>query len=102
MSHFVKLNNNNIVEDIIVIPESETSRGQEYINTDLGISGTWIQTSYSGSIRKNYGGIGMTYDQQRDAFIAPRCHDLAVLDEETCRWICNDESHNYKIIKGEE
>lgn len=102
MSHFAKINENNIVEDVIVIPESESIRGQEYINNDLGISGTWIQTSYTGSIHKNYAGIGMVFDHARSAFIQTRCHDIAVLDEETCKWICSDESHNYNLLKGEE
>ena len=102
MSHFAKLNEDNIVEDVIVIPDGESARGQEIINVYLGIPGTWIQTSYTGSIRKNYAGIGMVYDEIRDAFISVRCHDAAVLDEETCRWVCSDDSHNLNITEGEE
>jgi hypothetical protein len=46
-----------------------------------------VQTSYNGTIRKNFAGIGMNFDRRRDAFIAPACHDVAVLDETTCQWI---------------
>jgi hypothetical protein len=101
-SHFAKINESNIVEDIIVIPESESPRGQEYINNNLGITGTWIETSYTASLRKNYAGVGMKYDQGRDAFISIQCHESAVLNEDTCRWVCDDSSHNFNVIKGEE
>jgi len=47
----------------------------------------WKQTSYNGTFRKNYAGIGYTYDVQRDAFIAPKPGDGYVLDEQTCQWI---------------
>lgn len=102
MSHFAKINENNVVEDVIVIPDGETARGQEFINVDLGVPGVWIQTSYTGFIRKNYAGIGMTYDEARDAFIGIRCHESAVLDEETCKWLCSNSEHNYNLVNGEE
>lgn len=102
MSHFAKINEDNIVEDIIVIPETESSRGQEYINEDLNMPGVWLETSYTGSIRKNYAGIGMVYSQEYDAFIHVQCHEAATLDVETCKWICDDASHNYNLVKEEE
>ena len=46
----------------------------------------WKQTSYNHNIRKNYAGIGMTYDSVRDAFIAPKPYPSWVLDEATCKW----------------
>jgi hypothetical protein len=61
-------------------------RGQEFLAQDLGLGGTWIQTSYNGNIRKNYAGIGYTYNQARDAFIAPKPFNSWVLNETTCRW----------------
>jgi hypothetical protein len=51
------------------------------------------RTSYNGKIRKNYAGIGFTYDKVRDAFIAPKCHNAAVLIEQTCLWSCDDITH---------
>ena len=50
------------------------------------MAGEWIQTSYNGNIRKNYAGIGYTYDPQRDAFIAPKQYESWILNEDTCRW----------------
>ena len=51
------------------------------------LGGEWIQTSYNGNMRKNYAGIGYTYDAVRDAFIAPKPFASWVLDEAVCRWV---------------
>jgi len=45
-----------------------------------------VQTSYNGTTRKNYAGIGFTYDSERDAFISPKPYNSWLLNEETCRW----------------
>ena len=50
------------------------------------LGGEWVQTSYNGNMRKNYAGIGFTYDTARDAFIAPKPYASWVLDEATCLW----------------
>ena len=103
MAHFAELDENNIVQRVIVVAnaellvdgvESET-KGIEFCQSLFG--GTWIQTSYNGKVRKNYAGIGYTYDSTRDAFIPikPECHPSEIsLDEQTCQWKCDDPSHN--------
>ena len=79
MSHFAKLNN-NIVTEVIV---SE----QDFINSGaVGDSFLWVQTSYSGSFRKNHAAVGYTYDKSKDAFIAPKPYPSWVLVEDTCQW----------------
>jgi hypothetical protein len=50
------------------------------------LGGEWIETSYTGKIRKNYAGLNYTYDKDRDAFIPPKPYNSWVLDEETCRY----------------
>ena len=95
MAHYAFLDKNSIVTEVITgKDETESIDG---LDTE-----TWYgnfrgqdckRTSYNGNIRKNYAGVGYTYDAKRDAFIAPRCHDEAVLDETTCRWICTNDSH---------
>lgn len=85
MSHFAKIVN-GIVEQVIV---ADT---KQWCEENLG--GTWIQTSYNSNIRKNYAGIGMSYDSIRDAFIPIKCHDEATLNEDTCRWECTNAEHN--------
>ena len=86
MAHFAEIDNNNTVIRVLVVPDDTEDRGQDYLANDLGLGGTWIQTSYNARIRKNYAGIGFTYDTERDAFIAPKPFESWVLDEETCQW----------------
>ena len=80
MAHFAKINNSNVVTEIIVAE-------QNFINSGLvGDSFLWVQTSYNNNFRKNFGGIGMTYDKTRDAFIPPKVYASWILNESTCRW----------------
>jgi hypothetical protein len=93
MAHFAEIGLNNTVLRVIVVSnddckdqygaESETI-GAKFCNDLLG--GVWLQTSYNGNIRKNYAGIGFTYDSTRDAFIAPKPYASWTLDETTCQW----------------
>jgi hypothetical protein len=92
MAHFAQLEN-NIVTKIIVVANKviidENGNENEQIGIDFCsnlLGGTWKQTSYNGSIRKNYAGIGFTYDEGRDAFIAPKVFNSWLLDETTCQW----------------
>lgn len=99
MAHAAKVNAEGIVEEVLVVPDAQEHRVHNYLANDLGLGGTWVQTSYNGNIRKNYAGIGYTYDSVRDAFIPPKCHEVATLDEDTCQWECTDPTH--VIIQGE-
>jgi hypothetical protein len=89
MAHYAYLNENNIVVDVIVgRDETELING---LNTETyyaqGTNYVVKRTSYNGNIRKNYAGIGYTYDATRDAFIAPEPDNAIGFDEDTCRWI---------------
>jgi hypothetical protein len=86
MAHFAQIDNNNIVLQVLVIPSFQEHRGQEYLANDLNLGGIWKQTSYNNRIRKNYAGIGFTYDEIRDAFIPPKPGDNYILNEDTCLW----------------
>lgn len=86
MAHFAQLDENDIVTQVIVIPDSQEHRGQEYCANDLGLGGTWVQTSYNHKIRKNFAGIGFKFDRKRDAFIPQQPHPSWLLNEETCVW----------------
>lgn len=98
MAHAAKIED-GVVTEVLVVPDAQEHRVHDYLANDLGLGGTWVQTSYNARIRKNYAGIGFTYDSVRDAFIPPKCHDVAVLDEDTCLWTCTDPTHT--IIMGE-
>ena len=80
MSHFAKINSDNIVTEVIVAE-------QDFINSGaIGDSFLWIQTSYNDNFRKNFAGVGYIYDKARDAFIAPKPFNSWTLDEATCQW----------------
>ena len=95
MAHFAQLDENNIVTQVIVVANDELlldgieneTKGIMFCKSLLGEDTGWIQTSYNGNIRKNYAGVGYTYDEVRDAFIAPEPKGNIGFDEETCRWI---------------
>jgi len=69
MAHFAKVEN-DLVTDVIVIDNEHENEGMNYINEVLGLPGEWVQTSYNGNIRKNFAGIGFTYDRTNDVFIS--------------------------------
>jgi hypothetical protein len=96
MSHWAEINLENKVIRVLVGDNNDPNgdEGYQWLIDNLG--GTWIKTSYNKNIRKNYAGIGYSYDSARDAFIAPKpeCHpDKIEFDEETCTWSCPDASH---------
>jgi hypothetical protein len=86
MAHFAELDADNIVVRVLVVPNEQENRGHDYLATDLGLGGTWVQTSYNATIRKNYAGIGYTFDSGRDAFIPPKPFASWTLNEDTCNW----------------
>jgi hypothetical protein len=86
MSHWAEIDENNIVLRVLVGNNSEPDEGEAFMNS---LGGTWVKTSYNAAtngFRKNYAGIGYSYDESRDAFIAPQPFASWILDEETCRW----------------
>ncbi len=87
MSHFAEIDpNGGTVLRVLVVPDEQEHRGQDFLANDLGLGGVWVQTSYNANIRYNYAGIGYTYDATRDAFISPKPYGSWLLDEETCQW----------------
>ena len=93
MAHFAEIGLNNTVLRVIVVNNNELldengveqeAKGAEFCRTLFG--GTWVQTSYNGNIRKNYAGVGYTYDSSRDAFIPPQPYPSWTLNEDTCLW----------------
>lgn len=68
MAHFAEIDSNNNVLRVLVIDNSQEHRGQEYLANDLGLGGTWIQTSYNGNIRGKFAGAGDVYNPTLDRF----------------------------------
>lgn len=93
MAHFAQLDNDDKVTQVIVVHNDELldESGQEQEHKGIQfcyqlLGGNWVQTSYNGNFRKNYAGIGYTYDRGRDAFISPKPYNSWILNESTCRW----------------
>jgi hypothetical protein len=85
MAHFAELDENNIVVQVLVTDNDFPNEGYDWLVETFG--GTWVQTSYNATIRKNFAGTGSIYDEDRDAFIAPKPFESWTLDEETCQWV---------------
>lgn len=99
MAHYAFLDKNNFVTEVIVgIDENELIQG---LTPEIWYSNFRQQpckrTSFNGNIRKNYAGVGFQYDETLDAFIAPKCHDEAILNVTTAQWNCENEEHNVEL-----
>jgi hypothetical protein len=81
MAHFCQIDENNVVTQVLVVPDEQEHRGEDFLANDLGLGGRWIQTSYNHRIRKQYAGIGYTYDEAADVFVAPQPFPSWTLDE---------------------
>jgi len=93
MAHFAEIGIDNIVLRVIVVANPELldddgveqeQKGIDFCNSLFG--GTWLQTSYNGSMRKNFAARNYTYDSGRDAFIPPKPFESWALNEDTCLW----------------
>ncbi len=92
MAHFAQLDDNNVVTQVIVVANEELledgveseAKGIAFCQSLLG--GNWKQTSYNGTMRKNYAGVGFTYDAEKDAFIAPKPYASWILNEDS-QWV---------------
>jgi hypothetical protein len=96
MAHYAFLDDKSIVTEVIVgKDETELIEGLDTETWYGNFKGQICKrTSYNGNIRKNYAGIGFAYDKNLDAFIPPKCHDEAILNETTAQWNCENEEHD--------
>jgi hypothetical protein len=105
MAHFAQIDKNNVVVQVVVVDNEHEERGQQYLSEDLGLGGTWIQTSYntrggvhynpetgepsadqSKALRGNYAGVGYSYDAASDVFYAPQPFQSWILNSSTWTW----------------
>lgn len=86
MAHWANLDENNIVTQVVVTDNNDPNgdEGYQWLIDNLG--GQWVQTSYNGNFRKQFAGIGYTYDPQNDVFILPQPHESWTLNE-TFDWV---------------
>lgn len=113
MAHFAEIDENNTVKQVLVVPDEQEYRGQDFLANDLGLGGRWIQTSYNNRIRKQYAGIGYTYDEEADVFVAPQPFPSWTLDanhdwqppkprpEDGLMYFWNEETLDWEAVKYE-
>ena len=94
MAHHAKVEN-GIVTQVIVTCDADEDTFADRMLAETGEQ--WVRTSYNARIRYNYAGIGYIYDSIRDAFISPKCHDEATVNESTCQWDCANADHITEI-----
>ncbi len=96
MAHFAELDENNIVKQVIVVHNNELldesgqeseQKGIDFCKSIYGEDTKWVQTSYNESFRKNFAGIGFSYDQGLNCFISPKPYPSWTLNEDNCRWM---------------
>jgi hypothetical protein len=93
MAHFAKIDDNNVVVEVIVVHNNELlvdgieseEKGKNFCSQLFG--GNWVQSSYNNNFRKRHALIGYTYDPNRDAFLKPKPENATGFDEEKCDWI---------------
>jgi hypothetical protein len=86
MAHFAQIDTNNIVIEVLVVPEEQQHRGQDYLANDLMLGGTWVQTSYNSNIRKTFAGVGYFYHQELDIFLPPKPYPSWIINEINGEW----------------
>ena len=94
MAHYAKIGTGNIVLSVEVVNNDvllkdgveNEQQGVEFLQNLYGNKDLYIQTSYNGTFRKNYAGVGFDYDSTKDAFIAPQPYPSWVLNDDTCQW----------------
>jgi hypothetical protein len=101
MAHFAEIDSNGTVLRVLVVGDDQEHRGQDFLADDLGLGGTWVQTSYNNNIRKRFAGVGYKYDADLDAFIAPKCHKEATLNTDNADWTCANKDHEIKEITND-
>ena len=94
MAHFAELDSNNVVLRVVVVDTKDNSTADGVEKESIGqafcerlFGGRWVQTSYNNKIRKRYAGVGFTYNETLDAFIAPQPFPSWTLDNTTADWV---------------
>lgn len=108
MAHFARIEN-NLVTEVLVVANDLEYKGADFLVNDLGLGGTWVQTSYNNNFRKQFAGIGYTYDPVNDVFIQPQPYSSWSLDDnfdwqpptpkpEGIGWYWNEEELTWKEV----
>lgn len=89
MAHFAEIDESNTVVRVLVVADEQEHRGQEFLSQDLGLGGTWVQTSYNANFGKKFAGISDTFDGTN--FKPAEPEENLGFDEETWSWIMPEQ-----------
>lgn len=87
MAEFAEIAPDGTVVRVVVVASDQAHRGQEFLSSDLGLGGVWVETVPDGGSRKNPAAVGGAYDTARDAFIPRKPYPSWSLDEDRCIWM---------------
>jgi hypothetical protein len=102
MAHFAEVNEDGIVTRVLVVHDSQEHRGQDFLANDLGLGGTWIQTSYNKQFRHHFAGVGYKYDAERNAFVPPQPYPSWILRDGDSTWHAPKPQPEGDVIWDEE
>ena len=91
MAHFAQIDDNNVVINVLSVPDEQEHRGEEYLSVNLGLGGRWIQTSYNSNVRKIFAGIGYIYNEELDVFLPPKPFPSWTVDPIKKEWVAPQE-----------
>lgn len=91
MAHFAQIDDNNVVINVLSVPDEQEHRGEEYLSVNLGLGGRWIQTSYNSNVRKMFAGIGYIYNEELDIFLPPKPFPSWTVDSIKKEWVAPQE-----------
>jgi len=86
MGHFAQIDENNVVLQVLVVPDEQQHRGHEYMANDLMLGGRWVQTSYNANVRGMFAGVGYIYNEDLNIFLPPKPYESWVLNEVKGEW----------------
>lgn len=86
MAHFAQIDENNVVVQVLVVPDEQQHRGNDYLSLDLMLGGRWVQTSYNSNIRGMYAGVGYIFNEELDIFLPPQPYPSWVVNTEFGNW----------------
>jgi hypothetical protein len=86
MAHYAQLDDDNTVLDVMKISDDYEDCGEDYINNVCMIPGRWIKTSYNGTIRGSFAGVGFSYNEELDVFLPPKPYESWVINTELKCW----------------
>lgn len=109
MAHFAEIDKDKKVLRVLVVPNEQEKRGQTYLAKDLGLGGTWLQTSYNSKIRGTFAGKNFTYNEEEDIFVTPQPYPSWIregsfwnapisMPQDDARYLWNEQTLSWDVL----